>query len=182
MKIREIVLSAIMVLGAASAHGLVVDGADEIDIYASESFVSAYDSSIITTHVGSSVAFLDGYDSSTFNINGGEISWLELYDSNVTNISFVEDLSWLLVSDNSTVNIFGSDFSYSRGHLSGTWGNGSSFSFWALEELDLHEGNIGDFLPDNIILHVVSVPEPSSLALFFLGVAGLVFRRNKVRV
>ena len=181
MKIREMVLSTVMIAGAGNAHSLVINGTNEFDIFGSESFVSAYDFSIVTTHIGSSVSFLDGFDNSTFNINGGEIAWLQLYDSNVTDISFVEDLSWLLVSDNSIVNISGSGFNYSNGHLSGTWANGTDFSFWALEQLDLTTGNIGDILPDNIFLHDISISEPSSWALLVFGITGLALRKNKTQ-
>jgi len=179
MKIKEIVLLAIIIMSAPYAHSIVLNGTSETDIYGSESYINAYDTSSVTTHIGSSISYLDGYDSSTFNIDGGDISWLELYDNNITNISFVEDLSWLLVSDDSLVNIYGTDFNYSGGHLSGTWVNGISFSFWALEELDLHSGNIGDILPDNIILHIASVPEPSSLVILLAGLTALIYRKNK---
>lgn len=178
MNFSKLLCSAAITMMAINAHGITLNNNDHLDIYGNESFVSSYDDSTITTHIGSSVSFLDGYNDSIFNITGGEISWLELYDNNTTNISFVEDLSWLLVSDDSTVNIYGSDFSYSNGHLSGIWENGDIFSFWALEEIDLDLGNIGDILPDNIILHAVSVPEPSSAILLILAIAGLSFRRN----
>jgi len=175
--IRKIVL-LLVIFTASTANSLVINGNDVVDIYGHEGFVTAYDQSTITTHIGSSVAFLNGRDDSIFNINGGDISWLQLYNNNKTSISFVEDLSWLLVSDDSEITIFGTNFSYSGGHLSGVWSNGLAFSFWALEELDLHSGAIGNIIPDNIILRAVSVPEPSSLTLLIMCLALLTYRKK----
>jgi len=178
MKFSKFILPTAMMLMATNAHSLIIQNVEDIDIYGSEAFVSVYDSGKLTTYKDTDIAFLYGYDNSTFDITGGDISWLHLYDNNVTNISFVSDLSWLLVNDNATVNIYADNLSYSNGHLSGTWGNGSDFSFWALEQADLTAGSIGDVIPDNITLHATSVSEPSILAMFAIGAAGFLFRRK----
>lgn len=176
-------------------YSLSITGTNTVDINGSESFVYAYDSSAVTASSGSDIAWLygydnsilnikmgsevswfHGYDDSTINIDGGDISWLKLYDESEANISYVEDLSWLLVNDDVQVNIFGSEFSYAGGHLSGLWANGDPFSFWALEEVDLRLGSIGNIQPNNINLHVV--PTPSSIYLLLIGIGFLLIRRR----
>lgn len=133
----------------------------------------------LNTYQESSISHLDGYDNSTINVSGGDISWLSVYDNNVTNISYVDDLSWLLVNDDAVVNIYGADFFYTNGHLNGAWANGSTFSFWAVEESELFVGNFGNDLPDNIILHSVSVsvPAPATFLLFAFSLLALSRRK-----
>ncbi|MCF6280767.1 MAG: PEP-CTERM sorting domain-containing protein [Candidatus Polarisedimenticolaceae bacterium] len=195
--IRSILFACVFL--SPSAYSLTISGTDEVNVNSAESYVYAYDSSILNTDPGADIAWLYGYDSSTLNIDdgetswlfghdsstlnidGGDIGWLKVYEDSQANISYVDDLSWLLVNDDAVVNIYGSAFNYSSGHLSGMWSNGESFSFWALEEVDLNAGNIGSILPDNIVLHTVSVPEPSSVALFGAGIMlfGLTRRKSK---
>ncbi|MCF6337441.1 MAG: PEP-CTERM sorting domain-containing protein [Gammaproteobacteria bacterium] len=150
-------------------NATVIDGSNIYDVYGDETWLYAYDNSTINIHEGSNVSWLYGYDNTNINISGGDISWLTLYDQSVTNITSVEDLSWLLVNDRSEVNIFGTEFNYSNGNLSGLWGNGLPFSFWALDETDLIQGNISSKLPENIRLRYISVPEPGTILLFLIG-------------
>lgn len=196
MKLQKLFLLAVTFLGISNAYGLAIYGTDMVDVTGAESDVTAFDSSVVNIEQGSDVAYIYGLDNSTINVNGGTISWLELYGSSqanissseplawlklyensTANISFISDLSWLIVGDDSVVNIFGTDFSYSNGHLSGIWGNGLSFSFWALEDSDHRAGTGGEFIPDNIVLHEVSVPEPSTLAILVLGFIAIGFRK-----
>jgi hypothetical protein len=179
---KKILLSAAISMASLSVSALEIIGTEVVDLYGSESFVTVHDSATVNTHETSNIAFLWGVDNSTVNVDGGEISWLHAYDRNVTNISFINDLSWLLVRDNSVVNIYGSNFNYSGGHLSGTWSNGNHFEFWALKENDLSSGNIGNILPNNIILHSASVPEPASLSLFLIGFIILTAKRFNKRL
>lgn len=200
MKVWKLVLLTVLMFGASYSHAwLVVDGTNTVDITGSASFIDTYDSSTLNTHVGSVISYISAFDSSTINVNGGDIGWLQLYDDSVANVSssedlswikmydnstanitFVDELSWLLVNGDSTANIYGSNFSYSYGLLSGTWGNGIDFKFWAVEESDLMAGTVGEWLPDNIILHDVTVPEPSTLALLVLGLALAGYRKSRV--
>jgi len=184
-----------------SAYSLTIGGENELDITGSEFAVYAYDSSTVTVlpwanvswlygyddstinvSDGTSVSWLYGYGNSNLNVDGGDISWLHVYDNSQTDISFLYDLSWLVVNDNAVVNIYGSDFSYENGHLSGRWNNGYSFRFWALEEADLSSGNIRSLLPDNIVLHMASVPEPSPSAVFGAGILLLAASRRGGRI
>lgn len=187
-----VVLLCLIVSNAVNAT--VINGSNVFDVDGSEPWLYGYDNSTINVYAGSDVAWLYGYDNSSINvyagsevswlhayddtninISGGDISWLTLYDQSISNITGVEELSWLLVNDDSEVNIFGSAFSYSNGHLSGFWGDGSYFNFWALEESDLFSGSISNALPDNIRLHSVSVPEPGTVLLFFIGLVIAVY-------
>lgn len=195
MKVGKKILALALALLSPSVYSLTISGSDTVDINGNESWIYAYDQSMLTANAGSDIAWLYayddsiidvngaevswlyGYDNSTINVSAGDISWLKLYSQSEANISYLDDLSWLLVNDDSVVNIYGTSFSYSNGHLSGTWANGKTFSFWALEESGLISGNIGDILPDNIVLH--SVPEPSSLALLVLGL-GFLTRHRKI--
>lgn len=174
---KNIVLASAICLTSLSINALELVGTEDMDLYGSESFITVRDFAALRTHESTNIAFLKGRDNSTIDVNGGVISWLNTYDNNVTNISFANDLSWLLVNDNSVVNIYGSNFNYSGGHLSGTWNNGYSFEFWAVEELDLFSGNIGNLLPNNIVLHTASVPEPTAFGLFLIGLLTLTAKR-----
>ena len=156
---------------STAINATIINGSNVIDVYGKETQLKGYDNSKINVYAGSKVSWLYGYDAANINISGGDISWLTLYNQSVSNITAVDDLSWLLVNDSSEVNIFGSGFSYANGHLSGLWGNGSSFDFWALKESDLSSGNVSSVLPDNIRLHSVSVPEPGTPLLFLIGLA-----------
>ena len=175
--IRRILLVSVLI--SPSAYSLTIEGDDEAEINSYQAYVYAYDSSTLTVSSGASISWLYGYDDSTINISGGDISWLRLYGNSQASISYIDNLSWLLVNDDTEVHIYGSSFAYSAGHLSGIWGNGDAFSMWALEEADLYTANVSNLLPDNIILHTLSVPEPSSLAIFGAGVALLGFRGKK---
>jgi hypothetical protein len=99
---------------------------------------------------------LDIYNSSHATIDDGNISFLSCYDNSKTEISYAEVLDWLIVSDHSEVNIYGTSFGYSMGILSGIWSNGKKFSFWAIRKIDIESGNIGNTLPGNINLHNTS--------------------------
>jgi hypothetical protein len=179
---KKIFLACAFSLASLSANALELYGTEELDLYGSESFITVLDSAILTTHAGADASFIVGRDNSTINVDGGDISWLNAYDNNTTNISFA-DLGWLIVDGNSTVNIYGSNFNYLSGQLSGIWGNGAAFSFWALEEADLFLGNIGNLMPDNIVLHnAASVPESSGLALFLVGLLALISRRRSNKI
>jgi len=163
------------------ANALVINGSNIYDVYGDEAWLYGYDNSTINAYSGSTVSWLYGYDNTNINISGGDISWLKLYDQSVTNITGVEDLSWLLVNDRSEVNIFGYNFNYRNGHLSGMWGDGSSFSFWALNESSVFSFDDRDILPSNIQLHNVSVPEPSTIVLFLMGLGIVSYKtRNKI--
>jgi hypothetical protein len=179
MKRISLALLISLVLNPSIAFSLSVDGNDTEDIYSGDAditHVDAYDSSTLNIY-GGDIAWLYAYDNSTMNIDGGDVSWLYANNNSQVNITYIDDLSWLLVNDDSQVNIFGSNFSYSSGHLSGIWSNGVSFSFWALEETDLQGGSIGNIMPDNIRLN--AVPIPAAVWLFGSGLAGLGFLRRK---
>ena len=194
MKIVNKIIAVTMFLASSCVYSLTINGNDAVDINGYEANIYAYDQSTLTANSASDIAWLYAYDESTININGGEtswlygydnstininagdIGWLKLYGESETNISYLNDLSWLLVNDDAIVNIYGTGFSYSNGHLSGSWANGSLFSFLALEESDIYSAR-GNILPDNIVLH--SVPEPSSFALLILGL-GLLIRNRKI--
>lgn len=197
MKNNIILLSAASLI-SMSSHALIINDSTHLDIYGAESFITANDSSTISIYQGADVAFLDAMDGSSVNVSGGEISWLagynnstlditagdiswiKTYNNSTTNITYLDDLSWLVVNDDSIVNIYANDFSYNGGHLSGTWGNGNDFSFWALEEEDLSIGKTDGYLPDNILLHKASVPAPTPFLLFAFSLVAFV-RRQKNR-
>lgn len=185
---------------AQSASATIINGTQTLDVNGVDGSISAYNQSTVTTFPTAQVGSLHLYDSSTLTVNGGSmasivqrntttstinggtVSWLWMYDNSISSLNQLTQLSWLLVSGASQVNIYGSDFSYTLGRLSGNWTDGSAFSFWALEDTDLYQGNIGNILPDNIVLHSVraSVPEPSSLALLLTG--GLLWFRKRRRL
>ena len=177
-KVTFLVFCAIL-FAVSTSYSLTISDTQIENISSQVALVYGYDQSTINIDTGADVSHLKGYDFSTFNVNGGEISWLTLYENNTTNINFVDSLSWLLVNDSSVVNIFGSNFSYSGGHLSGVWGNGVAFSFWAFEEADLLSGNFSGAMPDNIILHAAPVPEPSTFILIVAGLLSIYIVKGK---
>ncbi|OZG74547.1 hypothetical protein BTA51_05995 [Hahella sp. CCB-MM4] len=133
--------------------------------------VLAGDNSTTTVQTGSNVTTISGYKQSTIDVFGGDISWLQLYGQSSANLFYADDLSWLVLNDDSQVNIYGKEFNYSDGHLSGVWENGESFSFWAVENVLLPDSA----MPEGINFHYVS--EPASLALLTVGI--LLLRRNR---
>lgn len=184
----------VLLVFSKSSLALMLTGNDSLVFSGNEGFIDALDSFSLTVQETSRIAFLTTRDNSSVNvlggeiswiiahnnakidISGGDISWLEVYDDTVTNIESLFDLSWLLVSNNSVVNIYGSNFRYLNGHLSGSWSDGNPFSFWAMEESKLSVGDIGDILPENIVLH--DVPEPLPISIMVIGLAGIIYRRK----
>jgi hypothetical protein len=82
------------------------------------------------------------------------------YNKSRAEIHYMEELSWLIVSDESEVQIFGSQFKYEGGHLSGQWSNGEIFSFWALKGQGPSQPPLSpsNTLPNNIKL--INPPSP----------------------
>ncbi len=132
---KTIIQTALLIttLISGQAYGLELRGSQENHLYGDESFVDLYDSSTLYIHIGSSISYLNSYDDALTKIEGGDIGNINTYNKSKTEIRYVEDLSWLIVSDESEIKIFGSQFKYERGHLSGKWSNGGIFSFWALK-------------------------------------------------
>ena len=152
-------------------------------------FLNAYDNSRVTLSPGSELSWYFGYDSSSVDAYGGDVSWMFFQDTAEGHVYGLEDLSWLRVSSTSDVNIYGNDFSYSRGHLSGSWLDGSLFSFWALEDnagpTNPKPIQITNTIPSGIRLHSAhAVPEVdasnASIAIAFLYF-GMAFMNLKIR-
>lgn len=137
---------------------------------------SAYDTSSVQV-TGGSISFLNLLGSSTGEIAGGDISWVRLYDTSSVRISYVQNLSWLVFGgQDSRAEIVADNVSYASGYLSGVWGNGMAFSFWAVPE-----GADSSYttMPTNITIS--PVPEANSLWLLAVGlplVAAAVRRRQ----
>jgi hypothetical protein len=87
-------------------------------------------------------------------------------DYSVVNIFQGNTNGQLSAYSDSTVNIYGSDFNFGNSYLTGTWVDGTDFSFYMRGYFQL---------PNQIILH--EVPEPATLALFSIG--ALLIRRKK---
>lgn len=180
MNIRNI-LTALILGGATlstASHGTVITGNASHTINGSDPFVKAYDQATVILTTGANVAFLDMYDQSHASLNGGVLSWLYLYDQSTADIHQAA-ISWLLMGESSTAHIYGSDFSYSGGHLNGKWSDGSPFSFWAL-----NINGAGQIItpapasmPTNITLH--SVPVPGTLYLFGAALLPLIGLHRK---
>ncbi len=143
---------------------------------ANVSYLYSYGGTSSSISAGSVVSWVLGYNQSKLDVNGGDISWLELYNDSVARITKTDDLSWLLVSDNSQAHIYGKKFNYLNGILTGVWGDGTAFKFWAEYEPNLSSGIISRVLPANITLH--TVPLPAAVWLFASG-AGLMFGFRK---
>jgi hypothetical protein len=102
-------------------------------------------------------------DTSIVNIYGGTFGTLGLLDSSTMNLYGGQINTVLGSSAASTLNVFGTHFSILTGDphasLSGTWENGSDFSFifYRMPEI-----------PDNVVLH--EIPEPATVLLLLSGI------------
>jgi hypothetical protein len=122
------------------------------------SFFDAYDTSSVDV-LGGHVGHLTLHGSTAATISDGDISWLRVLDSSKTSITGIDNLSWLVVSETSHVDILATDATFSSGHLSGTWLDGSSFEFWAVLAAPDGSITIPAQLPSNIRIHSpASVP------------------------
>ncbi len=119
---------------------------------------------------GGDLSWLKLYGNSSANITNGNISWLQIFETSSASI-LKADISWLVVGGASRADIYGRNFTYSGGHLSGNWTDGTPFSFWALEGDAQGVPNVVGIysqLPDNIVLHTVPVPSTAYLILLAL--------------
>jgi hypothetical protein len=150
-----------------SEHNDVVDGAQV-------AWYDAYQNSSVNVD-GGAISWLTLHNSSTALISGGDISWLRLYDNSFAQLTGVDDLSWLVFRGaTSRAEIYADNVQYSGGHLSGQWGDGTSFSFWAV----MDDFSIGNVMPTNIVIRS-AVPEPGSMWLMVLGLGFIAFAVSK---
>ncbi|WP_196158992.1 PEP-CTERM sorting domain-containing protein [Reinekea sp. G2M2-21] len=177
MKIGELISGVALLALMGAAEATEIRGSEALLIDGYDAFVNGYENSSISVVEGADISFLSLYDQSSVDVEGGEISWLHLYDDSSANLYYINQISWLLMDESTTVNLYGSDFSYTSGHISGLWANGEAFSFWALNHDDLESGNITNIMPGSLVLH--SVPETSTVALMFVGLIGLFFSRRQ---
>lgn len=139
--------------GEVFAEMVTVSGDTILNVQHEVVYLTARDQSTVNLLPEGEISFFDLYNQAKTRITGGHISYLVMNDQSRAEILSEVDISWLHVSGESVVDIYGYDFSYSNGILSGKWANGADFSFWALP------GNLGEpvkpdnTLPANIILH-----------------------------
>jgi hypothetical protein len=140
-------------------------------------YVGASDSSTFYMQGGNISAWLFSGKTSTVTISGGSVKTLHVYNSSVTNISGgnVFDI-W--DTDTPIVNIYGKNF-YSTFHLgegwliTGNWNDAinSSFSIWYRADSSVPPpGSLGS----HIVLH--TIPEPATLFLF--GLSAILLREK----
>lgn len=180
----RITTAALALSAATLAHADIIDGAVPwVSRYAGSHTTivapadiagfSAYQNATVEV-LGGDVSWLRLYDNSHADVSGGEISWLWLHDRSTVRITGVDDLSWLVFEGASTrAEIVADNVTYSGGHLSGTWGNGQRFSFWALDAAFMPTS----IMPSNIT--VTAVPEPASVACFGFGLLALAWRVSR---
>ncbi|MCW7538338.1 PEP-CTERM sorting domain-containing protein [Aquabacterium sp. A7-Y] len=146
------------------AHGASVISNEGGDI----GWLDAFGSSLTTQSAGR-ISFYSGADQSRFELNGGSVSFLDLAD-NASAVLRGGELSWLHRAEGARVTIYGRDFSYANHHLSGSWADGTSFSFWLLD------GFLG-LSPVNwnyvSLVALAPVPEPGTWALSAVGLLAL---------
>ncbi|RIK88158.1 MAG: hypothetical protein DCC67_01035 [Planctomycetota bacterium] len=145
---------------------------------ATVSWANLYGDSSVNVHRGSQISWLLLHDRASAAIHGGTISWVKLFDASQAHFRSAADISWVLLNRQAQAHFYGRTFQYSRGILSGVWLDGRSFSLWAVNEADLHAGNISSTMPSGLRLHIV--PEPAGAALA-AGAAAALWRSGRRR-
>ena len=123
--------------------------------------LNAFNSSLFNISDGSITVWLLSSDLSTVNITGGSIRSLTTGGSSTANIyggEWDRPENYIAAFGQSVVNIYGYDFSYSYGRLSGFWLSGIQFDLW-LRGPDTYP---------RVVLH--EIPEPYSILLLSMGV------------
>ena len=202
MGAKSILTGLVLAFGVASgvSHAAVVTGSTVQSINGYESYLDVFDQataklvsgadvSWLGMHEQSNLDFFAGeaswvrmYDNSHADIFGGVLSWLLMFDAGAANI-YRSEISWLVLNGNSRVDIYGSNFSYSGGQLSGNWGDGTAFSFWALNgnAQGLPTGFGSSLMPENIVLHAVPAPATADLIMVALTLLVLFHGRPPMR-
>lgn len=136
-------------------------------------FFDAYQNATVEV-TGGQIDWLSLHDNSAASISGGDVSWLQLYDNSSVRISGIDSLTWLVLRGaSSRAEIVANNVLYQNGRLSGSWGNGTPFDFFAVTDPRV----TGNAMPSNILIS--SVPEPSSALMLLSGFALLAARRAR---
>jgi hypothetical protein len=153
--------------------------ATPVDFYTDDTITGGvYD--VVRTHNDATVdmtgglieTYLELYDTSTFNANGGVLGNgvdIRLYDSTIMNLYKVETaLGNRITAYTSTaeINIFGYGFNYVGNTLNGYWADDTSFSLYMRDETT------------QSVINLYGVPEPATCLL--LGIGGVLLRKIKL--
>lgn len=118
--------------------------------------LSLYGNSQVYTSIGMKrIEHMNLYNQAVAIIDGGDtIGFLSLNDESTSEIFFIDNLHWLIMSGRSLVHVYGCNFKFEGGYLSGAWKeNGSAFKFRVIK-IPIDENiAIDGVLPDNVILH-----------------------------
>lgn len=153
MQLTLIIMLLCCISSNAFAEIVTVSGNTVLNVQHEVAYVSAKDQSTVNLLPEGNISHFNLYNQARTRITGGYISFLVMNDQSRAEIISEVDIGWLHVAGDSVVDIYGSDFSYSGGHLSGKWANGAEFSFWALPGKPGEPVIPGNTLPANIILH-----------------------------
>lgn len=140
---------------------------------------------------GATISHFSAYNTSQASILGGTFSFLNLLDNSHANISSVffngglfigsgisVDGGALTYAPGASADVYVQQAVFSNGMLSGTWEDGTNFSFWVISRLLDGNGNeyfeLPNTLPQQITLHQTAVvPLGGSWVFFASGLAAL---------
>lgn len=134
-----------------------------------------YNNSTVNIREGNITKFCTTRNSSTLNIDGGDIAGLASHNSSVINIKGKNRQDfWLQAYDNSNINVYGYDM-YKR-RTGGKWGYGFIAGRWRDQtpfHLDMWHTDTYDRV------NACFIPEPVTSALLGIGCMILLRRRRK---
>lgn len=109
--------------------------------------------STVATVEGGEVSHLTATTAARVTVAGGVISWLNVYGNSTAAILGAPTFSWLVLDQTSHVDVYVTNAVFTNGRLTGTWLDGTPFTFGILIGSLGAPGASPAALPPNITIH-----------------------------